>query len=46
MKTYDRVFQHVKPFSQQQEHGHAERNLRNQKSLAQAKKEIEKALRK
>lgn len=44
MRTYERVFLHVKPYFQQQENGHAQRNIENKKSLAIAKKEIENML--
>jgi hypothetical protein len=38
------VFGHIKPSCQTQEDGHALRNMKNKKSLAAAKKEIEKRL--
>jgi hypothetical protein len=42
MRTYDRVFQHVKPSCIK--NGHALRNIENKKSLAAAKDEIERRL--
>lgn len=42
MRTYERVFQYVKPSNLHS--GHALRNIENKKSLAAAKKEIEKKL--
>lgn len=44
MRTYERVFQHVKPFCCSQQNGHALRNKENIKSLTAAKNEIEKRL--
>ena len=44
MRTYERVFLHVRPFCREQENGHALRNIENKKTLASAKEEIEKML--
>lgn len=46
MRTYDRVFQYIKPSCCNQQNGHAQRNIENKKSLAIAKKEIEKMMEK
>lgn len=44
MRTYERIFQHVKPSYLLWQNGHALRNIENKESLKKAKSEIEKML--